>query len=944
MALGRAPATVRVDVLGPLRLTVGGETVEVRGPKRRAILALLALAEGRTVPVNALLDALWPTEVPESGRQALHSHVSRLRGHLGPASPRLENRPDGYRLLLGEDGLDLARARTLLARARGLAGHDPAGASALLREARALWRGPVLADLGDVLPIAGVVEECAQLHREVTDALISSAIAAGEAEQVVGLAVATLSADPLREPSVLLLMRALAATGRAPEALRAAREYRHRLAEETGLDPSAELDQLEREVAGGAAGPAPGAARVLPRPATRLIGRETDVAAVHRRLQEERLVTLVGPGGVGKTRVAVEVARRAEATAVLLLAPITDPAGVPHALASALGLEVVRGDVLTACLAVLGDRPGLLVIDNCEHLLDAARAVVEALLSACPRLAVLATSREPLGLTAECLVRLPPLRLPDGERELARVPSVALFLDRAGRVRPGLPPTPEDLRTIADIVRRLDGIPLAIELAAGRLSAFSLADLRSRLARSLDLLGGGSGGDVRHRTLRATVEWSYRLLAEDERRLFRHMSVFVDGMDLDDAERLAAHLTPGTDPGGVLARLVDASMLEVGFDGGTRYRMLETLRTFGLDRLAAAGETEAATERLQRWAVELTSWVAATLPTEREPEADASLRRELANLRAAWRSARSRGAVDEAAAMVTALFEAVAYRDLLEIRDWAEELAGDPTLDGRPLAAAVLGTAAEAAYHRGDHSTAERLARAGLERGGDDGGPWYCLYPLSVVALARGAHAECVEYCLAAAACGPGPRDSLGIAALALAYSGDTDAARTLNDRGLAGAVSPSMRSWGAYVTGEIETCAGRRDRAEEHYVRAIELARTSGATFLVGVASVGLLAARAAAGRVTEALVGYREVIDYFARTGNWTHQWTTLRNLADLLRRLGDDQPAEALDAAADAAGDAPAHADRAPPPATVTAAVDRDAVLAVARGAIEHNLSRW
>ncbi|MGE5765080.1 MAG: ATP-binding protein, partial [Mycobacterium leprae] len=291
-----------------------------------------------------------------------------------------------------------------------------------------------------------------------------------------------------------------------------------------------------------------------------------------------------------------------------------DPAAVPHALAAALSLEVVQGDLLSACIAVLADRPGLLVIDNCEHLLDAVRESVGAVLSCCPQIRVLATSREPLGLAAEYVWRLAPLALPGPDQALAQVPSVALFLDRARRVRPGSPATPVTLQAVADIVRRLDGMPLAIELAAGRLSTFSVTDLRDRLDRSLDLLAGGRpSGDPRHRTLRATIEWSYQLLGEDERRLFRHLSVFVDGIDLDTAERLGAELGLDGDPGSALARLVDASMIEASFENGTRYRMLETLRAFGLDRLAATGEEEAAAARMVRWAVELTAWAEAVL-------------------------------------------------------------------------------------------------------------------------------------------------------------------------------------------------------------------------------------------------------------------------------------------------------------------------------------------
>lgn len=940
MAAVDGASPVRVEVLGPLRMLVGGRAVDVRGQKRRAVLAVLALAEGRTVPVDHLVDTLWPAEAPESGRQALHSHVFRLRGHLGPAADRLQTRQDGYRLDLGADGLDVTQARALLATARTRMARDAAGALAALREAHALWRGPVLTDLTDMSPIAAAAEGYAQLRRDVTDALIASAVAAGQTDGVVGLAAESVAADPLREPAVLLLMRALAATGRASDALRAGREYRGRLADEAGLDPSPALDDVVREIA---AGPAEARPEAPARPTTRLFGRDAEVAALRRLLAAERLVTLVGPGGVGKTRVALEIAHGDAAATVLRLAPVTDPAALPHALATALALNVVQGEVLAACIAVLGDRSGLLVIDNCEHLIDAVRDTVHTILSACPEVSVLATSREPLGIVPEYVYRLAPLPLPQANQDLPRVPSVAVFLDRARRVRPGPPLTPRDLSLVADIVRRLDGMPLAIELAAGRLSTFSLADLHGRLDRSLDLLAGRPSGDARHRTLRETVAWSYRLLSEDERRLFRQLSIFVDGVDLATAERLATDLGLDGDPGSALARLVDASMIEAEFGASTRYRMLETLRAFGLDQLRTAGEDDDAARRMLRWAVDLTAWINATMATEREPEADAVLRRELPNVRAAWRLARDRGCLDEAAAMVTTLIDAVTYRDLIEIRAWAQEVADDPALAGHPLATAVLGTAAEAAYHRGDYPSVDRLARAGLATAAGDADAWYCLLPLSVADLARGAHASAVAHALAATAGAAGPRESIGIAALATAYAGRLDEARMLNDRGLAGAVSPTMRAWHAYVAAEIDSSSGRHEDAERRYQRAVELARASGATFLVGVATVGLLAVRARTGRVDDALRGYREVVDYFASTGNWTHQWTTLRNLADLLRRLGDGEPAGLIDAAADAAPDAPAVAGASGRPTVAAASVPtRATVLELAREAIARNLT--
>ncbi len=921
-----SPPPVRVELLGPLRLFVGGVPVEVVGPKRRAALALLAFAEDRVVPTERLVEALWPVDGADPGRAALHNHVSRLRRHLGSAASRLRTTPSGYQLELGRDGLDVAQARTLLAEARHVPDHTRA--YELLRQAYGLWRGPVLADLEEHLPIAAAIQACDGLRREIADALVEKAIAAGVVTSIVDTAARSYLDDPLREPAALLYMRALAHAGRTPDALRIAAEFRQRLAEETGLDPSAALDELIRDIARGAlrpasdpwkaptaapvAVPAPAAGAVAlptsPGSADRLIGRESTVAALHRLLAAERLVTLVGPGGVGKTRVAREVLRRSESATVLLLASVADPAAIPHALAAALGLTGVQGDPLAASFAVLAERPATLLIDNCEHVLDAVRRLVDTLLVDCPQLTVLATSREPLGLPAEYVSRLAPLSLP-GTVDVARAPSVALFLQRAARARPDAAVTPEQLPAVAEVVRRLDGMPLAIELAAGRLSTFTVDELRERLDRALDLFGrrrapASPDSDQRHATLRATIEWSYALLTEDEQRLFRTLSVFVDGFDLDTVEHISADLGLAGDPVNALARLVDASMIVADVSGRrTRYRMLHLLRAFGEDRLGAAGEVDAAVERLLRWAVEIVASLEADLLTDREPDADARLRLELANLRYAWQRARATGALETAAAMISALHDAVTYRDLLEVRDWAEELADDPFLHTSPRAGTVLGTAGEAAYHRGDYARAAGLARRGLELAADDAARWRCLATLCVVDLALEDYDACVTHALAAAELGPRVREEYGIAALAFAYRGRLAEARELNARGLAGARWPTMRSWAAYVSGEIDNFAGAPERAEEHYLRAIELARDCGATFLVGIASLGLLTVRAAAGRVEEALAGFREVIEYFARNNDWTHQWVVLRNLAQLLERGGEPDQAAKLDAAINA-----------------------------------------
>ena len=621
---------VRVDVLGPLRLTVGDALVDVPGPKRRALLALLAMADGRAVPTSDLLEALWPAELPASARSTLQSHVSRLRGHLGPAAACLEGLSGAYRLRLDErgGGSDAADARSLMAEAK--AAGDAAAARRLLNEARSLWRGVALAEFDDVHPLASWAVTLDALRRAIDEAYAAAAIASGETGEAVDVAAALVADDPLSEAAALLLMRALDAAGRPADALRAGHDHRLRVASETGLEPSRALRDLEGAIASRTSGPP----RALPRPAGGLRGRASEVAAVQRLLVSERLVTVVGPGGVGKTGLAAEVAARVDRATALLLAPVTDAAAIPQALAAALDLHVLHGDVLSAGAALLAAGPQLLVLDNCEHVLAGVRDLAGTLLDRCPELTVLATSREPLGLASEQQFRLAPLPVVASHdlAGIARSPAVAMFVDRARRVRPDLSPGPDDLRLIAELVRHLDGMPLAIELAAGRLSSLGLADLHGRLDRSLDLLS-----DNHAVTLRRTIEWSYDLLPDREQELFRHLATFPDGFDLATAELVSSDLGLSGDAGSATAHLVDASMVELTVGLTARYRMLDTIRTFAHDRLRAAGEDHGATERFLRWTLQRAAWFAQTIDTEDEPQADALLRREVANLRAAWR-------------------------------------------------------------------------------------------------------------------------------------------------------------------------------------------------------------------------------------------------------------------------------------------------------------------
>ncbi len=411
-------------------------------------------------------------------------------------------------------------------------------------------------------------------------------------------------------------------------------------------------------------------------------------------------------------------------------------------------------------------------------------------------------------------------------------------------------------------------------------------------------------------TLRQTIAWSYELLPDHERRLFRHIAVFPDGLDLPTAESIATRLRLPGDAAGCIAHLVDASMVEVALDGPARYRMLDAMRTFARDRLSAEGEDHAATEGFLRWALELATWIDRTIDTAEEGRADDVLRRETANLRAAWGLFRAQHRLDDAVRLVRGLAGAASWRDLTEIWAWALELSDDPAITTHPDAALILGIAAESAWARGELERTERLARRGLGAAGDGG--WRCTAALALAALSRGDMPGAVAHGTAAASQAPRPEQSLGVAALASAYGGDLGAARALNGPLAEIAVSPTLDAMHRYVAGEIDTLAGDANRAEQHYEQAIALARSSGATFLGGIASVGLLTVRAGSGRVADGLDGYRHLVDYWERTGGWVQQWTTLRNLARLLHTLGDDETALLLDTAADHAPDASAVVD--------------------------------
>ncbi|MFL6074847.1 MAG: AfsR/SARP family transcriptional regulator [Mycobacteriales bacterium] len=599
---------MRFGVLGPVAVwTSGGDPVRVRERKVRALLADLLVHAGRPVPASRLIDDIWGEELPGNPTNTLQIRVSQLRRALEAAEPGgralVVSQPPGYLLRAEPDAVDADRFRALATRARATA--DPRARAALLADALALWRGPAYADVAD-LPFATAA--ILRLDEERLVALEEHAEARlelGEHHQLVGELADLVARHPLRQRLRAVHLRALARAGRPGEALASYADLRGRLADELGLDPSAELAALHQAIlrqdadlaAGTGAAPVPAGA--LPAPLTELIGREGAVRRLRARLESARLVTLTGPGGVGKTRLAVETAREhgdedgdaffAELTA-LDRASAADVAGV---VATALGLPAGGPEVLAGAVR---DRRLLLVLDNCEHVVEAAAEFSDRLLRAAPRLRVLATSREPLGVFGEQVWAVPPLELPepDADPEVAeKATAVRLFVARAAAADPGFALTAGNAGAVVAICRRLDGIPLALELAATRIRGLGVHDLAARLDDRFRLLaGGGRGAPARQRTLQAVIDWSWELLTEPERAVLRRLAVAADGCTLRAAEAVCAGGEVATgDVPDLLARLVDRS-LAVRADGtaGARYRLLETVRAYCLDRLREAGE------------------------------------------------------------------------------------------------------------------------------------------------------------------------------------------------------------------------------------------------------------------------------------------------------------------------------------------------------------------
>ena len=775
-----------------------------------------------------------------------------------------------------------------------------------------------------------------ELRLVAIENLIEARLGLGDAAAVVGELERLVAEHPLRERFWRQLMVALYRTGRQGEALRQANRLRAFLGDELGLDLSPAARDLEARILADDPTllldePPPPRREVDTAPApvadaTRFVGREDDVDAVRRLLETDRLVTLVGPGGVGKTRLALRLAAMHSANTGLepciveLAATHDEPAAV-QAIAAALDVQQRQHLTLDATLVdFLRDREMLIVLDNCEHLVETLAPFVDRIRTSSPGVTVLATSREPLGLAGERTWQLGPLGLPDVDarspESIATSEAVQLFVDRANAAASGFALTDDNAVAVAEICRRLDGLPLALELAAARLRTLGPTALAERLRQHSNLLGASQrGADGRHRTLRDTLEWSYGLLNRSEQQLFAWLATFVGGFDLRAAEHICAVREDSDNVADLLANLVDKSMVQLVDLEEPRYRMLETLREFGLERLAQRRERADLRVRHITWYVRTAREGAAGLAGREEAECAAQLDRDFDNYREAHASAVLIGDTESAVALVASLREFAFRRMRYEVAAWAEVTATMPGVEQHPRAPVVIAITAYGAFVRGDLEAAIRLADQALATAEDLG--------TDSSGLAERTLANAVFYegdmksgvawmermVESARATGSAARlaHALYMRSVAATSVGDTQLGARLAEEadGVAEkSGSPTARAGAAYALG-LALEGASPEQADATLRRSADLAKEAGNRWVEAFSLTEVLWLDARKGNPTRALAGYTSVIDTWYRAGDWANQWLSLRHVCGIFAQVGAHRSAAVLYGAVAAAG---------------------------------------
>jgi len=904
MDVAQVPVVYRV--LGPLEVVDGdGRPVVLRGARQRRLLAAMVLHANRPLGLDALGDLVWGDRLPDDLTGAVQTHVSRLRRLLPEGT--LVTGDGGYRLAVPPGAVDRDRFDTLVAAGIARRADDPEQALALFDEALALWRGPAFGEFADWDDARAEASRLDELRALAAEERFDALLASGRHEEALGGLRALAAEHPLRERTRSLVMLALYRSGRQPEALREYEAYRARLADELGLDPSPTLRELERSILGHTVEgrPQPDAIPGLPHPANRLVGRARELAELQGLLAQHRVVTLAGPGGVGKTRLALAAAW-AEAgsgrrVAFCELAPLSRAAEVAPAVATALGIEP-HGPVEAGLADALSGQDLLLMLDNCEHVVDAAAALVERLTSRTTTVRVLATSRERLAVAGEHVQALDPLDAPA---------AVELFVERAQAVRRDFSPTAADEGDLLYICRRLDGLPLALELAAARTQALSVHAIADALSQRFRLLTGGRRTEQRHRSLVEAIRWSFDLLDDDERRFCEWLAVFVGGFTVDAAAAVTG-LGP-VEAAELIARLVERSLVT---RVGQRYGMLESVRHYGLDRLADRDELAAArqahADHFVRFAEE--QHVALAAP-ELAGHVLGRVDDELADLRATHAWLLGAADIDALAALSVALYQFALLAFRPEVCTWAEAaLAAVPGDDPRRVD--LLTMACLGRWQRGDvagslQAMAEgrRLAPAGSRA---------ACYLVSHEANLVGRAGEIdralglFDDCLALADPAQDPMivtvdrfQHLLYRGLAGDPAAAADAGRWVDEAEAAG--NPLVTCWARYAAGEL---LADRDPvgATEHLDAAVKVATTSGCWLVAGVAGVTRASIEARHGDLRTAAVAYRRLLDLWRRGALRPIESTMLRGVAELLASSGRPDAAALLHGAVSASTSAP------------------------------------
>ena len=652
-------------MLGPLEVrTDDGGLADVPGARLRGLLTALALRPDRVVPKASLVDWIWGEDPPADAANALQRLVSRLRKALPEGA--IEGQPDGYRLRVAPDAVDAARFERLVSAGQART-EDASLRARLLREALELWRGAAMQDVGllDSAAFDAAVIRLEELRLTAAEERADAEITLGRGAELVTELSDLVAAHPVRERLVAALMRALVAAGRDSEALLVYQRAREALADALGVDPSPELAALHVALLRGELGRREETRKTnLRAELTSFVGKDADVGAVRELIAARRLTTLIGPGGSGKTRLATETARTLlgdlpDGAWLVDLAAIGADGDMAQSTLTALGLrdallgETPNAEPTDRLIAAIREREALLILDNCEHVIESAAVFAHRVLGECQRLRILATSREPLGITGEALWVVEPLALPEedaGSADIESSPAVQLLRDRAGEVRRDLASDTSTLATMARVCRALDGMPLAIELAAARLRTMSIDQLASRLDDRFRLLTSGSRTALpRHRTLRAMVDWSWELLTDAERMVLRRLSVFSGGASLEAAERVCAGDAVEQDQVlDLLTALTEKSLLLNDGGNAPHYRMSGTIMEYAGQRLAAAGEADLARHAHLAYFTELAEIADPQLRRADQLNWLATLEAEHDNIGAAMRGALAAGEAQSA--------------------------------------------------------------------------------------------------------------------------------------------------------------------------------------------------------------------------------------------------------------------------------------------------------